>query len=452
MEYLDTFRIDFGDMAGRSWRMLDSCFDSTAEAASGLRVEFIISSVGYVNLKYKVYHPKDAMTAAGSLIAPYNKPILLQHGGGGFFSPPSVSDLDPVGRVTGGRYEILTPGDQTEEPNETNTPKGRVIAELSILDPDAATKVLDGRYSTMSVLALPALIYCNICGLVKGGRAAETALKKQADKDVECEHVKGAIYDGVQAHDLYRKYTYEEVSFVTFPADVYAQKLAAKGDAISTAYAKVISGVELFDSRRVIVPIKPASYYHQFEDQALGSEPMKDTNEELTQVKADLDSANSKVASLESESATLKSKVDALESQVAKMKLDMVETYTVLRGLNGSLGKDKDTIVSSMDKLREQVKSFSTDQVAAMSIIELDLVRDKILALATEDEADGEDEEEDKAEDTSPADTVTSPTVELPAPAIGDPAGDTRIGDDQSADESKVADTYPMSRIWEKKK
>lgn len=134
---------------------------------------------------YTFYTEEGLKNGLESWTHPYNKPVLTHH---------DAHSGEPVGRILRAEY--------TE-----STISGRkgLIFTCEITDPTAIEKVLDGRYSTVSIGATTDKVTCNICG---------------TDRTQEwCEHWKGEEYDGQTCHFIVGTTMGREVSYVNVPAD-----------------------------------------------------------------------------------------------------------------------------------------------------------------------------------------------------------------------------------------
>jgi hypothetical protein len=134
---------------------------------------------------YTFYTEEGLKAGLESWTHPYNKPVLTHH---------DAHNGEPVGRILRAEY--------TE-----STISGRkgLIFTCEITDPTAVEKVLDGRYSTVSIGATTDKVTCNICG---------------TDRTKEwCEHWKGEEYDGQTCHFIVGTTHGREVSYVNVPAD-----------------------------------------------------------------------------------------------------------------------------------------------------------------------------------------------------------------------------------------
>lgn len=121
---------------------------------------------------------------------PYGKPVLKNH------------DIleEPLGRVE--EASVLRYGDN----------EGVLSMIASIPDKDAAEKIRDQRYVTVSVGVTSRTVECSICG--------------QNWFDDECEHEIGEKYDGSICTAVIRKLQPVEVSFVNLPADANDERFA----------------------------------------------------------------------------------------------------------------------------------------------------------------------------------------------------------------------------------
>lgn len=118
---------------------------------------------------------------------PFNRPMLINH------------DIlvDPLGRIVKAEYK-----------QRTSAGIPGIIIYPEITDPDAAIKVLDGRYSTVSIGADTDAAYCSIC---KKNQVIEW-----------CDHRRGQVYDGKLCYWSMGELWFGECSFVNAPSDEFA--------------------------------------------------------------------------------------------------------------------------------------------------------------------------------------------------------------------------------------
>jgi hypothetical protein len=140
-----------------------------------------------------------------SFVNPYPVPIIRDHissPGGGFFGPETFS-CEPFGRVYNCNF--------VQEKNGG----GWVQAVSAITDPYAISRVLDGRFMTMSIGGDVTAVYCSVCA-AQGNRTnmVETG---------PCEHIKGQTYEGMLTYWMMGPLFAREISFVNQPSDVNAR-------------------------------------------------------------------------------------------------------------------------------------------------------------------------------------------------------------------------------------
>lgn len=134
---------------------------------------------------YTFYTEEGLKNGLSSWTHPYNKPVLTHH---------DAHRGEPIGRIL-----------KTEFAESTISGRKGLIFTCEITDPAAVEKVLDGRYSTVSIGATTDKVTCNICG---------------TDRTKEwCEHWRGEDYEGQTCHFTIGTTFGREVSYVNVPAD-----------------------------------------------------------------------------------------------------------------------------------------------------------------------------------------------------------------------------------------
>lgn len=145
--------------------------------------------------KNKTFYPGNTLEASvPTWTTPHFKPVLKNHN----------EYTEPLGRII-----------QAEYLESTLTDKFTVRLKLEITDEDAITKVLDGRYLTLSVGGSADKVTCSVCS-------------KDLVTEGYCGHRRGQAYEGKEAYWMIANYTGDEISFVNMPADVHAQVIAAE--------------------------------------------------------------------------------------------------------------------------------------------------------------------------------------------------------------------------------
>lgn len=134
---------------------------------------------------YTFYTEEGLKNGLSSWTSPYNKPVLTHH---------NSHSGEAIGRILKAEYA-----------ESTMSGRKGLIFTCEITDPDAIEKVLDGRYTTVSIGATTDKVTCNICG---------------TDRSKEwCEHWRGDEYEGQTCHYIIGTTFGREVSYVNVPAD-----------------------------------------------------------------------------------------------------------------------------------------------------------------------------------------------------------------------------------------
>ena len=205
--------------------------DKLSDSTKSLKVQIVATHSGYlinnrvypgprVKASYKTFTSKGN---GGS--ADYDRPVLLHHQSGMGWSEAA----DPIGRVVGVDFVQLKQGagfekDYLQPDMGKGNGSGYVLLDVVISDPDAIQKVLDGRYSTVSIGAMPEDYYCSVCG--------------SSYKTGGCNHMPGETYEvkedkkkkskKVTCYLITGNLDYLEVSFVNVPADPKAKVKSVK--------------------------------------------------------------------------------------------------------------------------------------------------------------------------------------------------------------------------------
>lgn len=145
------------------------------------------------NLNSTEYTSDSMQRDCTSYVHPYLKPFIKNHD----------SWEEPLGRIM----------DSVCEDSAIKQDAQAIKVKVRVTDKDAIEKFLDGRYNTVSIGGSPKTVTCKLCG-------------KQILKDGKfdfCGHYRGNTYDGKKAIWKAEDITYNELSVVNNPADVYAQ-------------------------------------------------------------------------------------------------------------------------------------------------------------------------------------------------------------------------------------
>lgn len=119
---------------------------------------------------------------------PYEKKVLKNH------------DIhsEPLGRVVAARFGL-------DERNKQEC----LYLTCEITDEDAIKKIMDKRYTTVSIGGTSDSIVCSIC-------------KQNLAQEGLCDHVKGEVYDGNLCYWIVEDFSPDEISFVNAPSDEFA--------------------------------------------------------------------------------------------------------------------------------------------------------------------------------------------------------------------------------------
>jgi len=157
-------------------------------------VKLKASHFEYINRNAVRYTDKAVKKGTPSWLTPYNKPQLVMHN----------KTSDPIGRIID--YKIIKLKDTSSE-----EPPNYIQLTARITDKDAISKVLDGRYNTVSVGSRTSRVLCSECNQV-------------ITEDGLCDHKKGSYNEkGDIIHWIIDQLDYTECSFVNEPADDYTK-------------------------------------------------------------------------------------------------------------------------------------------------------------------------------------------------------------------------------------
>ena len=217
-------------------RYLFECKDNTSPTGSSLLVKVAATHAGVVNSNHRFYRPDRMQDASHQWIPDegkgYPKPVLFEHDKKG----------DVLGRVRTARYvdesykwasdfptikdsvfydkkiDLFKSIDWIVEnlmPISDYSGLGYLELGLNVTNPEAIAKVLRDEYLTVSVGFQTNAAICSIC-------------HQDWAADDKCEHRPGSTDEesGKKAFLICGDFKYEELSFVNFPADPFAGKIA----------------------------------------------------------------------------------------------------------------------------------------------------------------------------------------------------------------------------------
>ena len=208
--------------------------DGLSHSGNSLLVRIAASHAGRLTGNHALYTPAMMKVAITSFTNPYQKPVLLNHD----------EDSSPIGRIKSAEYidtseelvqrdkhlrDFFRPGanfsdmlklvdkvsNRLMDPLYAGMGFAQVVARIT--DPDAITKILDGRYLTVSTSMVTDAAVCSIC-------------KTDWLKDGKCDHTPGKMYDKKPCFIITGNMRYDELSYVNRPADALAQNMEILSD------------------------------------------------------------------------------------------------------------------------------------------------------------------------------------------------------------------------------
>ncbi len=254
-------------------------FKEQDSTGTSLVVKIPMTHAGIQTRNRGLYLPAKMMKGKDSFTKPYEKPVLVGHGGGGMFggddSPKAVGRVKDVTYVEtldilqkdtkmAGFYKdhLVKDAEQSFEASKALTkhilknyyakPKkdykglGYLEGILNIADPEAAQKILDGRYLTVSTSQGSTDAWCSACW-------------QNLAKDGMCEHRRGEMVDGAPMTVVLGDMFYDHVGIIDSPADPFAHgfQLYTGKDSVE------IPSVDVLDGNALEVAARCFIYYNK---------------------------------------------------------------------------------------------------------------------------------------------------------------------------------------------
>lgn len=240
LKFDDRFKIDLSQIKKeRVERFIRAVQDNDQGALHKppvLVVSVAATHAGIITRNNAFYRPDVMSQGLKSFTTPYAKPVQLHHS----------DHADPIGRVRTAAYQDISHryeqplrdfrerfGGKTFVDAKTDTDQafdqvkwvmknltnhkdyqglGFGQLDLHISDAEAAEKILDERYLTVSVGFTTTEAYCSDC-------------KQDWANEGPCEHKPGEMIDGLPMVLVPGNFNYDEVSWVNNPADQFAQTI-----------------------------------------------------------------------------------------------------------------------------------------------------------------------------------------------------------------------------------
>ena len=359
-------------------QFLHECKDSKSETGYSLLTWVDATHSALVNGNMRFYRP-DMMQAGCHTWtdkARYKKPVLLRHD----------EDCDPVGRVIEAKYvddsykyvgryaniknlifydsssskrvdlfkSVDWVYDTLQRRNRDFSGLGHCELGLNVTNPDAIAKVQRGEYATVSVGFETDAAICSIC-------------HQNWSTDGRCEHRLGSMVDGKRCFVISGNFEYQECSFVTHPADVFAtvknteliarakDSMAMRVFMLGQSFDEEIGLFHMTDS----LPAEAADMLES-DIEIVSDDDPKDTDMELDAIRAEI---NSKTLTKE---RALELRTELEGNADAKRLLTTLKAKITKQGWN----EDATPISQEMVEARiaaapEAFKALATDQRAA---------------------------------------------------------------------------------------
>ena len=288
---------------------------------------------------------------------PYSKPMLTHH---------NQIDGEPIGRVIEAEYT-------------QNTLAGRegILVKAKISDPEAIEKVLDGRYSTVSIGGETDSAKCSVCG--------------QELTEDWCGHEKGEFYEGQECYWIMGDIWFKELSFVNVPADQNAQvvDLGEVSESISTETDKkpeVVATTDNFDMEEKVSITEFYSFIKSLKDKNISEKEISqgianlseseeggetklptdirlenmteaEKQEFLSKVPEDLETAKKQKEALLEMNKNISQKYEDIKAEVDQLKQDkesLTNSVNSITEEKDELKKEKDSIEQEKETLENQ--------------------------------------------------------------------------------------------------
>jgi len=184
----------------------DIDFSESFNSKHGLIIEVAAIHEG-LTANYNHYSAEALESALESWVAPYPKPIILNHD----------LNTEPIGRIMAAKMDKEEDGSSF------------VRLQIAITDPVAAQKVMDKRYLTGSVGGRAAKAVCSISG-------EDLAQETDSGRPRLPKYKRGKVYKGKLAYIDMQDISFKEYSFVNQPAD---QKSGVRSTTVKDGSAPV---------------------------------------------------------------------------------------------------------------------------------------------------------------------------------------------------------------------
>ena len=247
---------------------------------------------------------------------PYERPLILHH---------NEKDGKIVGRVLSAYY--------TDVNTRSNT--GALVFSCNVSDEEGMKGVKDGRFKTVSIGVIAHDVRCSICG-------------HSISEYGECEHERGASYDGEICYWMIHRMEAKELSYVIVPSDIYAHNLKIYSPSEKNFTESLEEGVltmskttDLKESTETIV-VEDADK----KEKTVATETKGEVKKEVTEAK-------------EETMETLKETIVKLEAIIVDLKAKVATAEAKAKNAEEIKNASEEELVA----VNNQLKEFAVEQV-----------------------------------------------------------------------------------------
>ena len=259
-----------------------------------------------------------------SWTTPYQRPLILHH---------NEKDGKIIGRVLSAHYTDVN----------TRSKTGALVFTCNVPEEDGKKGVKDGRLKTVSIGAIAHDVRCSICG-------------HDISQYGECEHERGAEYDGQVCYWMIYEMEAKELSYVIVPSDIYAHNIKVYSpkknknitESLNEGVKSMTTTNTVNENIKSTVIVEDADKHQQGQEgqQATKNDDAQSTSSEPNQTEEDtVETLKSTVISLQSVIAGLQRKAEKAEAAKKAAEEELVNAHTQV----------KEFAIEQISMLREQL-------------------------------------------------------------------------------------------------
>lgn len=259
-----------------------------------------------------------------SWTTPYQRPLILHH---------NEKDGKIIGRVLSAHYTDVN----------TRSKTGALVFTCNVPEEDGKKGVKDGRLKTVSIGAIAHDVRCSICG-------------HDISQYGECEHERGAEYDGQVCYWMIYEMEAKELSYVIVPSDIYAHNIKVYSpkknknitESLTEGVKPMTTTNTVNENIKPTVIVEDADKHQQEQEgqQAVKNTDAQSTSHEPSQTEEEtVETLKSTVISLQSVIAGLQRKAEKAEAAKKAAEEELVNAHTQV----------KEFAIEQISMLREQL-------------------------------------------------------------------------------------------------